>query len=194
MNSKIEQAINDLEDYIETCRNARFQSGYILVNKEEIESMIAELRLKTPEEIKRYQKIISNKEQILADARTKADEIIAQANVKKEELVSEHQIMQNAYSQADEVVNRAKENAVEILNRATSDANEIRTGAIDYTDDCLRGIEQLLANSIDASKSRYEALVAALEVNYKEVIKNRSSLKPMSDDVVKALEEESEQT
>ena len=37
----------------------------IVVNKEEIEELLRELRLKTPDEIKRYQKIISNKDAIL---------------------------------------------------------------------------------------------------------------------------------
>ena len=44
-----------------------------------MEELLNELRIKTPEEIKRYQKIISNKEAILADAQAKADAIIAQA-------------------------------------------------------------------------------------------------------------------
>ena len=181
MNSKIEQAIAELEEYIESCQGAMFKNGYILVNKEEIESMIAELRIRTPDEIKRYQKIISNKEQILADAKTQADSIIAQANVKKEELVSEHQIMQNAYAQANEVVVRAQEQAVETLNRANTDANAMRLSAIAYTDDCLKTIEQILTGSIEASKSRTDALVAALEVHLGEVTKNRESLKSYLD-------------
>ena len=45
----------------------------IVVNKEEIEELLRELRLKTPDEIKRYQKIISNKDAILEDAQAKAD-------------------------------------------------------------------------------------------------------------------------
>lgn len=80
-----------------------FSSSKIIVNREEMEELLNELRIKTPEEIKRYQKIISNKEAILADAQAKADAIIAQAQVKTDELVSEHQIMQQAYAQADEV-------------------------------------------------------------------------------------------
>ena len=73
----------------------------LLVNKEELEELLTELRMKTPEEIKRYQKIISNKEAILADAQAKADAIIAQAQVQTTELVNEHQIMQQAYAQGN---------------------------------------------------------------------------------------------
>ena len=94
MASRIEQIIEEIEEYIDGCKPQTFSSSKIIVNREEMEELLNELRIKTPEEIKRYQKIISNKEAILADAQAKADAIIAQAQVKTDELVSEHQIMQ----------------------------------------------------------------------------------------------------
>ena len=60
--------------------------------------------MKTPDEIKRYQKIISNKEAILNDARAKAEALIQDATVQTTELINEHEIMQQAYAQANEVV------------------------------------------------------------------------------------------
>ena len=96
MSSKMEQIIEEIEEYIDGCKFQPLSNTKIIVNKEELEELIGELRAKTPEEIKRYQKIISNKEAILADAQAKADQIIAQAQVQTTELVSEHQMMQGA--------------------------------------------------------------------------------------------------
>ena len=76
MSSKMEQIIEEIEEYIDGCKFQPLSSTKIIVNKEELEELIAELRAKTPEEVKRYQKIISNKEAILADAQAKADQII----------------------------------------------------------------------------------------------------------------------
>ena len=56
--SNIENAIKDIEDYIGGCKYQTFSSTKIVVDKEEIEDLISELRKKTPEEIKRYQRII----------------------------------------------------------------------------------------------------------------------------------------
>ena len=67
--------------------------------------------MKTPEEIKRYQKIITNKEAILNDAKQKAQELLNNAAVQTNELVSEHQIMQQAYEQANEIVEMATKQA-----------------------------------------------------------------------------------
>ena len=120
MASRIEQIIEEIEEYIDGCKYQALSSSKIIVNKDELEELLNELRSKTPEEIKRYQKIISNKEAILADAQAKADAIIAKAQVKTDELVSEHQIMQQAYAQANEVVMIATKQAQEILDNATN--------------------------------------------------------------------------
>ena len=141
MSSRMEQIIEEIEEYIDNCKYQPLSSTKIVVNKDELEELLTELKMKTPEEIKRYQKIISNKEAILADAQAKADAIIAQAQVQTSELVSEHQIMQQAYAQANEVVMIATKQAQEILDKATNDANNIRMGAIQYTDSSLRSEE-----------------------------------------------------
>lgn len=180
MASRIEQIIEEIEDYIDGCKMQAFSSSNIIVNKEQLEELLNELRVKTPEEIKRYQKIISNKEAILADAQAKADAIIAQAQVKTDELVSEHQIMQQAYAQANEVVMIATKQAQEILDNATNDANNIRMGAMSYTDDILKNLENTISHSIDAAKVRHDAYVGSLQSFLEVVIANRAELNPSS--------------
>ena len=136
------------------------------------------MRTKIPEEIKRYQKIISNKEAILADAQQKADQIIAQAQVETNQLINEHQIMQQAYAQANEVVMIATKQAQDILDNATNEANSIRLYAMSYTDDKLKGLEEILTNSIDTSKARYDSLINSLQGFLDVVSANRAELFP----------------
>ena len=50
--------------------------------------------MRTPDEIKRYQKIISNKEAILEDARAKAEALINEATIHTTQLINEHEIME----------------------------------------------------------------------------------------------------
>ena len=96
MASRIEQIIEEIEEYIDGCQYQALSSSKIIVNKDELEELLNELRSKTPEEIKRYQKIISNKDAILEDAQAKADSLIADAQAKAQELVTQHEIMQKA--------------------------------------------------------------------------------------------------
>ena len=159
-NSRIEQIIEEIEDYIDSCKGPLFGGGdKIVVDRERMEELLRELRMKTPEEIKRYQKILANKDAILADAQQKAEAIIAQANIQNQELVNEHEIMQQAYEQANQVIEMATSQAQEILNNATRDANEIRLGAIQYTDDMLANMQTMLQDVVEKSNSHYSAMM-----------------------------------
>ena len=181
MSSRIEQLIDELEEYIESCKPKFMSNSEIIVNKDEIDELLRELRMKTPDEIKRYQKIISNKEAILNDARAKAEALINETNIKTNELISEHEIMQQAYAQANEVVTMASKQAQEILDKATIEANELRMQAARYSEELLAGLENIFLSSIQSASNHYENLLGSLN-QYKEVIQsNRQALQPMED-------------
>ncbi len=181
MSSRIEQIIEEIEEYIDGCKHQTLSPSNIIVNKEQIEELLQELRTKTPEEIKRYQKIISNKEAILADAQAKADSIIAQAQIETNELVSEHQIMQQAYAQANEVVMIASNQAQDIINQAISESNDIKLRAVSYTDDLLKNLEEVLSHSIDTASARYDSLINSLQGFLDVVSANRAEMHPQEE-------------
>ena len=178
MISRMEQIIEEIEEYISHCKFQPLSSTKIVVNRDELEELLAELKQKTPEEIKKYQKIISNKEAILADAQARAEAIIAEAQVHTTELVSEHQIMQQAYAQANQVVLIATNQAQEILDSATNDANNIRTAAIAYTDDMLGNLENLIGSNMETSRIKFENYYNNLKNCYDIVNGNRHELAP----------------
>lgn len=183
MSSRIEQLIDEIEEYIDSCKYQTFSSSKILVNKDEIEELIRELRVKTPDEIKRYQRIIQNKEEILNDARNKAEQLINDATVQTTQLISEHQIMQQAYAQADEVVTAASRQAQEILDTAVMDANNMRVSAMQYTDDLLAHVENIIANTIKTATGDYEALIGNMKQYQEIIIANRRELMPEPEDL-----------
>ena len=176
MSSRIEQIIEEIEEFVESCKYQPLSTTKIVVNKEELEELLRELRLKTPDEIKRYQKIISNKDAILADAQAKSDSLIAEAQAKTKEMVSQHEIMQQAYAQANETIANANKQAQQILDNATNDANQIRIGAIHYTDDLLSQAESAIGRTLDTYTSKYDSLVNSLQECYDMVRNNRAEL------------------
>jgi len=189
MSSKIEQLIDEIEEFIDNCKYKALSNTQIIVDKDRIDELLRELRLKSPEEIKRYQKIISNKEAILADAREKAAALINEATVHTNELINEHEIMQQAYAQANEVVTLATNQAQEILDNATIEANTMREAAMRYTDDMLANVENIIAHSMEGAAFRYEELMSGLNSCYETVKANRAELNPMAG--LEDLEEDS---
>lgn len=159
MSSRIEQLIDEIEEYIESCKYQPLSTTKIIVNKDEIDELLKELRMKTPEEIKRYQKIISNKEAILNDARQKAESLINEATEHTTELINEHEIMQQAYAQANEVVQLATKQAQDIVDQAMMEANAIRESVMQYTDDMMANVENILEHAIEVANAHYGNLV-----------------------------------
>ena len=183
MSSRIEQLIDEIEEYIDNCKYKAFSTDIIMVNKAEIDELLRELRMKTPEEIKRYQKIISNKEAILNDAKQKAQELIDNATVQTNELISEHQIMQQAYAQANEIVELATKQAQEILDNATTEANGVKAAAMQYTDDILANLGNIITHSIEVSTNDYNTMLANLRQIDSIVSANRAELNPVEEEV-----------
>ncbi len=180
MSSRIEQIIEEIEEYIDSCKYQPLSTTKIIVNKEEIEELLRELRLKTPDEIKRYQKIISTKDAILEDAQKKAEVLIAEAQARAQDIVNQHEIMQKAYAQANETVNSANRQAQEILDSATTDANNIRLSAITYTDEMMANIEQILGDTLEDAGTKYRLAVDALQSCLTVVTQNRAELAPQT--------------
>ena len=193
MTSRIEQIIEEIEEYIDSCNYSPLSKKNIVVNKDEIEELLRELRMKTPEEIKRYQKMLANKDAILADAQEKADVIINQANLQLTEMVSEQEIMKQAYEQANAVVEAATIQAQEILNNATADANEIRMGAMQYTDSMLANMQIIIQNTLESYNSRYASLVNSLNGYYEMINENRMELAPSIEGMVEEMPQEVEE-
>lgn len=180
MSSRIEQIIEEIEEYVDSCKFQPLSSTKIVVNKEEIEELLRELRMKTPDEIKRYQKIISNKDAILADAQMKADALLAEAAEKQQRMVEENEVMQEAMAQSRALLEDTRVQAQEILDSATEDANNIRMSAISYIDDMLANLEQLMSHTSDSVSAKYNTFINSLQSCYDIVIKNRAELAPQT--------------
>ncbi len=177
MSSRIEQLIDEIEDYIDGCKYQPLSKTNIIVNKEEIDELLRELRMKTPDEIKRYQKIITNKD----------------ATVQTTELINEHEIMQQAYAQANEVVKMATIQAQEILNNATVEANGVRTSAMQYLDDMLANLESAMTATLATTTDHYQSFYNTIN-SYNETVKaNRAELRPAQvEQMLKEAEGEAE--
>ncbi len=181
MSSRIEQIIEEIEEFIDSCKFQPLSSTKIVVNKEELEELLRELRMKTPDEIKRYQKIISNKDAILEDAQTKADNIIAEAQAQAQKIVSESEVMQVALQQSNQLIEQTNAQAQEIMDKATEDSNSIRMNAIRYTDEMLENLEKIMSHTIDSAGTKYNNFINSIQSCYDIVSKNRSELSPQAE-------------
>ena len=174
--SRIEQLIEDIYEFVESCRMQPLSSTKVIVPKDELYDLLDELRLRTPDEIKRYQKIISNRDAIIADAEEKAEGILFQTREQAKDLLNEHEIMQQAYYQANEMIMQASEEADRIRREAIEEAEQLRTGALAYSNDVLADVERILAAAYESAASKYDSYIGTLKNNLDIVSSNKKEL------------------
>lgn len=177
--SRIEQLIGEIEEYLDSCKAQAFSnSKRIVVEKDVIDEMLVELRMCTPDEIKKYQKVIASRDSILEDAQSRADAILEDANRQLERKVNEHEILAQAQEQAQALYEQAEDQAQAIIDKAVADANAIRESAIQYTDEQLATVQNIVTGAMESTQNRYTSFMNQLQSSLDVIVGNREQLSP----------------
>ena len=186
----VEDMINEIEIYIDSCKFAAFSSDRIVVPKSELQALLKELKLKLPSDLERSKKIMRNKEGIMTDARTRAEAIVAEANDQAQKMVEESEIVTLANLQAEEILRQANMERNSIIEQANAEATEIRLGMMEYTTGMLNDIEKYIQTTMEVEKTNYENLIESLQNNIAVIGANRSEIEEQHEAMLRAQETE----
>ena len=132
--------IQHLVDRLEQALNESTRvpmSAYLLVHEEKVYSLLDQMRVAVPEEIKRANRIEAEKDRILAQAKEEAERIRELARQEAGELV-----------RRDAIVSAAQHRAENILERARRDSEGLRQDADVYIMDVLNRLEEDLTRTL----------------------------------------------
>jgi cell division septum initiation protein DivIVA len=122
-----------LVDRLEELFNSGFHiplTNETAVNEERFLELIDQLRIAIPEEVKKAQQVMSQKDRYLAQAQEEAQRTVSIARERMENLV-----------QRDSVTTAAEARAEQIVQQAREDASGIRGEADDYVLESLSRLE-----------------------------------------------------
>jgi len=91
----------------------------VIVDEDKFLDIVDQMRIAIPEEVKKAQKIFTERERILAQAQEESTRIMAKAREKAEQLVHDNIVVQEAKRRADQIIEQARMEAVGI--KADSD-------------------------------------------------------------------------
>ena len=109
----------------------------LLVDEDRVLDLIDQMRVSIPEEVKKAQQVIAQRDRLLAQAQEEAARTVQLAKDKAAELVERDTIALAAQSRADQILQTAK-----------ADADAIRSDADDYALEVLTLLEAELAKSL----------------------------------------------
>ena len=102
-----------LEEQLNQSRPLWFTQN-VIVDEEQMLSIIDQMRVSIPEEIKKAQQLLAQRDRILAQAQEEANRTLAIAREKSEQLVERDAIVQAAQVRADEIISKARAEAEKI--------------------------------------------------------------------------------
>lgn len=147
--------IQHLVDRLEQLLNDSYRlplSAYLLVHEDRIFNIVDQMRVSVPEEIKRANRVESEKDRILAQANEEADRIRELAKQEAEELIRRDAIMASAQQRADN-----------ILDRARREADTLRGDADAYVAEVLVKLEEDLLRSLSVVRNGLHKVQAEAE-------------------------------
>ncbi len=179
--SRIEKAIDEIYEYVENCKPSKLYPNKVTVSKDELYDLLDALRMCAPDEIKRYQKVINNRNEILQEAQTQAEQIMNKAEAQTQQLLDQNELVQTAYAQAEQIIAQAQAQAEQIVRQAVGESEQVRTSALYYTSDLLGEAGRNIETSLKELESKSTMLISALKKDIEIIKSNRSELKDQID-------------
>jgi len=90
----------------------------VVVDEDRMLDLVDQMRVSIPDEVKKAQLILSQKDRILAQAHEEANRTISLAREKSEQLMEKDAVVQAAHARADQIIARARGEAENIRNEA----------------------------------------------------------------------------
>ncbi len=124
--------IDRLEEILNDSRAIPFTHN-VVVDEDKVLDLIDQMRVAIPEEVKKSQQLLAQRDRLLAQAQEEANRTLALAREKSEQLVERDAIVQAASARADQIVAQAK-----------ADIENTRRDADEYAMDTLNKLEMEL--------------------------------------------------
>jgi cell division septum initiation protein DivIVA len=105
----------------------------VIVDEDRILEIVDQMRISIPDEVKKAQQVIAQRDRLMAQAQEEANRTIAMAKQKVDELMARDAIVQAAQTRAEQ-----------ILAQARVDAESIRSEADEYIIGSLAALEEEL--------------------------------------------------
>lgn len=176
--SRIEKAIDDIIDFVESCKVSKLSPNKVMVDRDELYDLLDALKACAPEEINRYKKIINNRDNILKEAQEQANVMLMNAQNQTAQLLDQNELVQAAYDKANKIVEESTKEAELRIKQANTECEQIQKAALVYTSNLLTDAEKIVKTSLNEMNNKYTMLRSALESNLEVIRSNKAELTP----------------
>ncbi|MBQ9901196.1 MAG: ATPase [Clostridia bacterium] len=153
----IEELLANIDDIMDRAKAVPFSSDKCIVDARELNSVIDEIRMNLPQEIRQSKAVMNDRENIISSATKEADEITAKAQERARAMVNQEAIFKEAKEKAEKIISAAEEQANEILRGAFTFSDNILLDTENAVNQNLETVRQARKNLRTAVKTRAAA-------------------------------------
>ena len=113
----IQHLVDRLEDLIDEGRHMPF-SKFTMIDEERALEIIDQMRISIPEEIEKANRILQQRDRVLAQANEEAARILQQKRKQADEILDQDVNVQAAQNRAANIIEQARQQAVQITSEA----------------------------------------------------------------------------
>lgn len=150
----VENLVDQLDELLENAISLPLSNGRVVVDAEKIRRILEDIRLNLPKDIRSASMIVSDRAQIIADARKEAEDIVRQAEERARLMVAK-----------DEITRQAQEKANEMLTQTRNKTAEIRKAANDYVDDLMQRTDESISLSLSELRKARQSIKSSQRMN-----------------------------
>lgn len=134
MSMNTEDYLRRIDDILDAAWAMPLSGGKVVVDVEQIRSLLDSVRAAMPSEVKQAKNIVRDRTDIIDTAKREAETIIRNAEERRNQILSH-----------EEIVRQAQEKASELLTVTQKKARDMKKNAQEYTESLLRRAEEVLA-------------------------------------------------
>ncbi len=146
--AEILYVLDQLEDMVGISKRVPF-SNKVMVEEEHFLDLVEQLRIAIPNEVKQAQRVVRDRERIIAEAQMEAARIVEAARSRAEYLISENGVLNEARQRSEEILEQAEERKKRELGEidvyAIEQFNHVAQAIQDGLDIIERSLHQTLA-------------------------------------------------
>ncbi|MBI2975617.1 MAG: hypothetical protein HY872_17700 [Chloroflexi bacterium] len=138
--------VDRLEELINGARQVPLTNN-VMIDQDRLIDLIDQMRVSIPDEVKKAQKTLSERDKLMAQAKEEAERTLAVARDEREKMLTRENVTAAALNKAEQIIQQAK-----------LDAESVRGDADEYVLEVLSQLEMQLERTLQQARNGIEIL------------------------------------
>lgn len=158
----IDELLDKLDDMFDKAWSLPLSGGRCVIDVETAKSIVDDIRINMPMEIKQARAIVADRLEIISTAKKEGESVIRSAEERAKAMIAQ-----------EEIVRQAQLKANDIMAQSQNKSREMRKAATDYIDNIMKRTEEALVTNLQDVRQTRQNLKTSVRMGPEDTAENR---------------------